>query len=193
MLRLPLRFAFSVGLLATGITAAGCGTEPEVTPTEYVRFNYTVTPPGTSTSGKPLVLTVGAAPMAMGVTCQRANNKIVVYASDGVASVQFTLNGATATMPNQVNLQATTQSVGSAEVELQIPTAVDEMRVYSAPVAFRTTTPGNALTCYLNLGGPDLYAGFDGSFTCQSLSTDPGRKLSLTDGQFHAVPCPSGG
>lgn len=193
MLRLPLRYAFSVGLVAAGITASACEPEPAPGPTEYVRFKYTVTPPGTSTGSNPVVLTVGPAPMSMGMTCQRANNKIVVYASSGVAAVTFTLTGAMATMANQVNLQATTQSVGTAEVELQIPTVIDEFGTYSNPATFRTSTPGNALTCYLNLGGPDLFTGFDGSFTCTSLSTDPGRKLNLTEGQFHAVPCPAGG
>jgi hypothetical protein len=176
-------------LLFLGLSAVACGPSSNL-PAEYVSIKYTVTP-GTTTGDTPLVLTVSPPPGEGGMTCFRTQNQINVYANLGVASVNFLLNS-TATVPYQTALEATTQSAGVAVVNMEIPLAIDSGGNPSNPTAFSTTMTGNSLTCELSLGGPDLFASFDGSFTCNTLSTDPGRHLMLTQGQFHAVPCPAG-
>ncbi len=176
-------------LLVLGVSAAACGSSSNL-PAEYVTIKYTVTP-GTTTGDTPLVLTVSPPPGQGGNTCFRTQNMLNVYASLGVASVNFILSS-TATAPYQTALEATTQSAGVAVVNLEIPLTLDSAGNPSNATAFSTTMTGNGLTCVLDLGGPDLFASFDGSFTCNTLSTDPGRHLMLTEGQFHAVPCPAG-
>lgn len=158
-------------------------------PTEYISVKYSVTPPGASTGDTPLVLTVGPAPVASGKTCFRTQNQIYLYArsGNGVAEVTISLTD-TATRPNQVALQASNQTLGVAQVDLKLPLVMDRDGNLANSVRFSTST--NPLICYLNLGGPDLFASLDGDFTCESLSSETGSKLSLTEGRFHAVPCP---
>jgi hypothetical protein len=194
MLRLPYRSTLTALLLVGSVLASACGSSSTQTPlpTEYVQFNYSVTP-GTTTGETPMVLTVGAVPMSTDPVCMRTQQKIVLYASAGVAQFTMTLAGATATAANGTNIQAATQTVGTAEIDLEIPTTTDEMGTPSNPAAFNTSTVGNALTCYINLKTADPFATLDGTFNCQSNSTTTGRKLDLNDGQFHALPCPASG
>jgi hypothetical protein len=152
-------------------------------PTQYVSFDYTVMP-GTTTGATPLVL-----PVTPG-TCQQSSTQINVAASQGVAAINFMLSG-TATLPYQNSLQITTQTSGIAIVTMEIPLSIDGQGNTSDPFAFTTTMPGNGLTCYLSLGGPNLFTSFDGDFQCSTLSTSQGHQLMLTQGHFHAVPCPS--
>lgn len=184
MLRLPYPLLLSLGILAS---ACGSGSSA---PSEYISFQYSITPPGFQTNA-PIVLPAMPAPTAQGMTCFKQNQQLIAYGQLGAAQVQITLTGSSATQPYQRALQASSATVGVAEVNLQIPLGTDEMGNYINPAAFKTAQ-GNVLTCYISLSGPDLYASFDGTFFCDTLSTDPGRQLHLTEGAFHTVPCAAG-
>lgn len=185
MLRLPYPLLLPVGILAS---ACGSGSG---TPSEYISFQYSITPPGFQTNS-PIVLPATPAPTAQSMTCFRQNQQLIAYGQLGAAQVQITLTGTNATQPYQRALQASSATVGVAEVDLLIPLGTDENGNYINPVAYKTSTQGNVLTCYISLSGPDLYASFDGTFFCDTLSTDPGRQLHLTEGKFHTVPCAAG-
>lgn len=187
MLRLPYRLLLPVGLLALG-DLAGCSSDSS-SPSEYISFKYSITPPGFMTNA-PIVLPSAPAPSASGMTCFKQQQKLIAYGRLGAASVQISLTGADATRAYQKALQASSQTLNVAEMVLDIPLSTDEMGNYINPVSYRTSTPGNMLTCYLNMGGPDLFASFDADFTCDSLSTDSGRQLHITEGKVHILPCP---
>lgn len=173
---MPSRLLLSLGLLAPACSST------DSMPGEYISVRYQVTP-GISVDN-PLILKV------MPTTCMRAQNQISIQAAQGEAWARIELSG-TATTPYQSALQATTQTAGVANIDLLLPTGMTYDANLAFPAQFKTSDPGNALSCVLNLGGPDLFAAFDGDFTCSSLSTASGRKLNLYEGHFHAVPCPN--
>lgn len=152
-------------------------------------MSYTVQPIGTNTFDRPLVLPVAPAPDRSGKTCFRTENQINFYAEKGPASVYIRLVG-TATAPLQTSLQASKSTMGTAEVDFQLPLTTDETgALVNNPASFKTL---ESVICYIRLEGPDPFAAFDGSLTsCDTLSTDPGRKLHL-EATFHALPCPPG-
>lgn len=183
MLRLQYRLILPLGLLA-----AGCGSD-STAPTEFISFKYSITPPGFMTNS-PIVLPASPAPTASGMTCFKQQQQLIAYGKLGAADVLVTLTGADATKPYQKALQASSQTPTVAAMVLNIPLGTDDMGNYINPVTYRTSTQGNVLTCYLNMGGPDPFASFDADFTCDTLSTDPGRQLHVTEGKIHTIPCP---
>src|SRR5262245_11839877 len=108
--RLSLRATLPV-LFALVAGAAGCETEMEMLPTEFISLAYVVMPSGASTVEKPLVLPIQSAL----TVCDRAGKIISISAAEGLASVTINLKGA-ATSPAQLALAINSNTKGAAEM-----------------------------------------------------------------------------
>lgn len=166
-----------------GTLGAGCGSDETMGSAEYIRFRYTVTPASIPEQQVDLAIPAGS------LTCGREAKQLRIRALSGLTSLSISLDAA-GTSPRQPALTANAQTTGVARVDVNVPTSLDANQMPATPVNFSTTTVGNVFECTLSLLGADPFASFDGSFTCTSSSTSSGRRLSITDGTYHAVPCP---
>jgi hypothetical protein len=165
-------------------SGAGCGSGMQQAPTQYLSFMYTITPPGTGATDQPLMLAI--APES--TICDKGNKKIELFASQGVASATISLTG-TATSPNQTSLAVDYQTVGIAQVDMQLPLAFDSMGVGRNPVGFTTSDQNQGLSCNFNLPVADYFTMMNGTFTCTSSQTGMPRRIDLTGGTIVATPC----
>ena len=159
---------------------AACSDPTSSNLNEFVKFTYDLSSPAAHDT---LTLPIPAG----SVMCARSGPAIYIEAKSGIASIIIDLKSA-ATMPAPAVL-AETNSKGIASVDVIVPSVSGDM-AQSGPVAFSTTAISNAFSCTLKINGPDPFKSFDGTFSCASGSTTPGRRLTITDGSYHAVPCP---
>lgn len=173
-------------VVAAALFGAGCGSNTESLPSQYVTMTYSVTPPGATTGGTPMTLLV----TSDATSCQRVSNKIVVSAALDAAGITFTLSGQAAQA--QAALRADKDTATVAEVDLKLPLTFDSRtRETSNPVNFLTSDRNVALSCTLSIAGPDPFATFDGDYNCSAQPSATMRAIQAA-GHFHALPCPPG-
>lgn len=171
--------AISLAAASLALLLSACAPKEPPPPSEYIKLTYTLTP-GPTTGDEPLLLPIESGSLS----CMRQARSILVRTEDkkkGV-SVAIQLNDA-ATAPAPVY---TANNATGGRVNLDVVVPKDDQGKQT--VGFNTTDAGDTFTCTLCVSGPDPFALFAATFSCESKDTPNGR-LSVR-GEARATICP---
>lgn len=166
-------------LAAVSALLFACAPKEPPPPSEYIKLTYTLTP-GPTTGEEPILLPIEPGSLS----CMRQARSILVRSEDkkkGV-SVAIQLNDA-ATAPAPV-YTANNATGGRINVDVIVPKDAQAKQT----VGFNTTDAGDTFTCTLCVSGPDPFATFAATFSCQSKDTPNGRLDAR--GEATATICP---